>query len=149
MQLERKARARAFARWVALNLGIPDFHRLPAALLYLRGSGFQDIGTIDFDSPVISARQSLRLSFEFAQQVSHSFEEAMRLSLMGGYTHAQLQPLQRMSDTVNGHVGVILCCLHYFMIPDEVREEFWRAQWSDTDSDTDIDSDTDSDSDSD
>ena len=144
MQLERKARARAFARWVALNLGIPDFHRLPAALLYLRGGGFQDTGTIDFDSPVISARQSLRLSFEFAEQVSHAFEEAMRLSLMA-HTHAQLQPLQGMLDTVNGHRDVILCCLHYFMIPDEVREVFWRAQWSDTDSDTDSDSDSDTD----
>ncbi len=67
----------------------------------------------------------------------------MRLSLMGGYTRAQLQPLQGMWDTVNGHVGVILCCLHYFMIPDEVREVFWRAQWSDTDSDSDSDSDSD------
>lgn len=31
------------------------------------------------------------------------------------------------------------------MLPDEVREVFWRAQWSDTDSGTDSDTDSDSD----
>lgn len=98
VQLERKARARALARWVALNLGIPDFDRLRAALLYLRGGGFQDTGTIDFDSPVISARQSLSVSFDFAHKVSRAFEEAMRLSLIGGL-HA------RTAAATAGHVG--------------------------------------------
>jgi hypothetical protein len=120
---------------------IPDFGLLRAALLYLRGCGFQDTVTIDFDSPVISARQSLTLSYEFAKQILRAVEDAMR----SADTHAQLQPLQGMSDTVNGHIGVIVCCFRYFMIPDEVREVFWRAQWSDTDSYTDSDTDSDSD----
>ena len=140
MQLKRRARARAFARWSALANGIPDFDRLRAALLYLRGCGFHDTVTIDFDSPVISARQSLTLSYEFAQQVLRAVEDAMR-RLLAADTHAQLQPLQGMSDTVNGHIGVIVCCFRYFMLPDKLREVFWRAQWSDSDSDTDSDSD--------
>lgn len=98
MQLKRRKRARAFARWPALANGIPDFDLLRAALLYLRGCGFQDTVTIDFDSPVISARQSLTLSYEFAKQISRAVEDAMR----SADTHAQLQPLQGMSDTVNG-----------------------------------------------
>jgi hypothetical protein len=136
VQLERRARARAFARWSALANGIPDFDLLRAALLYLRGCGFQDTGTIGIDSPVISALQSLTLSYEFAQRVLRAFEDAMRSA--DTHPHA-LQPLQRMWDTVNGHIGMIVCCLRYFMIPDEVREVFWRAQWSDTDSDKDSD----------
>jgi hypothetical protein len=121
--------------------GVPDFDRLRAALLHLSGGGMP----VTIDTNVFSARQSLSVAFDFAHKVSRAFDDAMRLSLMAGYSHAQLQPLQAMSDTVNGHIGVILCCFRYFMLPDDAREVFWRAQWSDSDTDTDSDTDSDSD----
>ena len=62
------------------------------------------------------------------------FGEAMRLSLMAGYSRERLQPLQAMWDTASRHRDVIFVCLFYFELPDETREVFWRAQWSDSDS---------------
>jgi hypothetical protein len=101
---------------------------LPAAM---RSVGYGEVNAACCTS---CALRPLSRALQLASSVSSAFEGAMGHSLRAGYSPAQLQPLQRMWDSANGHRHVIHSCWYYFALPGE-RDFVWRAQWSDSDSD--------------
>jgi hypothetical protein len=129
------------------QFGVPDFSRLRAALLSVGG------GEVAMDSRRGHAQQVLSPAKRLAHEVCRGFDEAVRLSLMMGHSHEELQPLLNMKRTAEMHEEVISRFAYYYMVMAEVRWALLPAQfrppygsveWSDyeySDSDSDSDSD--------